>query len=97
MEVYAVIYKAEFNCEEFDDVYLYDTFEKAHDSFVDIAKGWFGEGLFETEMPTESKVWAHGKYYGYYSKYVDEEYLDIEERDNVVNYLSIRVEKLAVN
>lgn len=97
MEVYALVYKAEFDCEVFDDVYLYDSFEKAHEKFVDIIKDWFNDELFNVEMPKYSIVWSTDEYDGYYHKYREEENLYIEERHNVVNYLSVRVEKLEIH
>lgn len=92
MKVYALVYKAEFDCETFDDIYVYDSFEKAHKNFTEIVDGWFNEELFNVEMPTNNMIWETEEYEGHYSKYSDSEYLHIEERDNVVNYLSVRVE-----
>lgn len=102
MKVFAVVYKASFDNEEFDNVYLYDSFEKAHKNFLEIVDGWEDEELFDTKIiDTESgeicaTEWDDEKYYGFYSKMTRYEQIYIEERDNVVNYLNVRVEELEV-
>ena len=94
MEVFVVVYKAEFDCEEFDDVYVYDTFDKAQDAFNDIIDGWLGEDLFNVEKPTcKHAEWDNEEYYGiYHNDHSRSASFYIEETDNVVNHLSIRIE-----
>lgn len=101
MKVFALIYKAEFDNEEFDDVYLYDSFEKAHKNFEEIIDGWFTEELFNTDKPVtdtsyNSLNWHSEEYDGFYTKSPNYEQLYIEETNNVVNYLNVRVEELEV-
>jgi hypothetical protein len=94
MEVFVVVYKAEFDNEEFDDVYVYDTFDKANKTFTDIIDGWLNENLFDVEKPTsEGFEWNDDKYIGFFHKDdYNNAYLYIEETNNVANYLSVRVE-----
>lgn len=104
MKVFAVVYKAEFDCEEYDDVYLYDSFEKAHKNFLDIIRGWEDKELFNTKIFGEdgeitTTNWDNDDTYnGFYekSKLLNAENFFIEERDNVVNYLHVYVEELEV-
>lgn len=94
--VFVVVYNAEYDCETYNDVYAFDSYEKAHETFVALAKDWFNEDMFNTEFPTTPKVWADGEYDGCYVKFNEGEELNIEEVNNVVNYLHIRVEKLDI-
>lgn len=97
MEVFVVVYKAEFDNEDFDDVYVYDTFDKAKDCFDDLIDGWFDEELFNVEKPTcEHTEWDNENYCGTYYNDHKLAYLYIEETDNVVNHLSVRVERRKV-
>lgn len=93
MEVFVVVFKAEFDGEEFDDVYVYDTFNKAKGTFNEIIDGWFVEDLFNVEKPTcEHTEWNNENYCGTYYNDHKDAYLYIEETDNVVNHLSVRIE-----
>lgn len=97
MKVFAVIYKAEFNGEEFDEIYIFNTFEKAHENFIDIVSDWFDEELFNTNAPCyekDNEYWNDDKYNGAYFRHNnDAESIYIEENDNVVNYLNVRIEQ----
>lgn len=95
MEVFVVVYKAEFDNEEFDDVYVYDTFDKANDTFVDIIDEWFNKDLFDFEKPKSEDVeWNNDEYIGHYhNDSHNDAYLYIEETNNVANHLSVRIER----
>lgn len=97
MEVFVVVYKAEFDCEDFDDVYVYDTFDKAQDAFNDIIDGWIDEELFNVEKPTgKNTEWNDEKYYGLYHNDHSRAYFYIEEKDNVVNNVSVSIRRSKV-
>ena len=98
MKVFVVNYKAEFDCESYNDVYLYDSFEKAYNCFLDIVTEWFNEDQFNTEFPIDgnSMVWETEEYDGHFSKSNKYASLFIEERHNVVNYLNVSVEEQEV-
>lgn len=101
MKVFVLSLRAEFDNDEFIDNYVYDSFEKAHKNFEEIIDGWFTEELFNTDIPiTDTDYitfnWDSEEYDGFYTKSPRYEQLYIEERDNVVNYLNVRVEELEV-
>lgn len=94
MKVYALVYRGEFNCECYDNVYLYSTFDKAYESFVEIIKDWFdNEDKFNVPIPTENIEWHNDEYTGHYTKTNNSVYLYIEETFNVVNHLSMCIEE----
>lgn len=94
MEVFVVVYKAEFDNEVFDNVYVYDTFNKSKECFEDIIYGWFNEELFNVKLPNgETAEWNDENYFGMYQNTKNDAYLRIEETNNVANYLSVRVER----
>ena len=98
MKVYVLNLVAEFNNNNYNNVLLYDNFEKAHNNFMKIIEGWFNEDLFDTTKPDgdNSKTWESDKYDGDYVKYPNGDYLFIEERDNIANFLSAYVEEREV-
>ena len=98
MKVYVLNLVAEFNNDNYNNVLLYDNFEKAHKGFMKIIEGWFNEDLFDTTKPdgNSSKIWETDKYDGHYAKYPNGDYLFIEERDNIANFLTAYVEEREV-
>ena len=98
MKVYVLNLIAEFNNDNYNSVLLYDNFEKAHNSFIEKVGEWFGEDLFNTTKPdgNSSKIWETDEYEGHYAKYPNSDYLFIEERNNVVNFLTAYVEEREV-
>ena len=98
MKVYVLNLVAEFDNDSYNEVYVYDSFEKAHKNFMDIIEGWFDEDFFNTAQPDgkSSKIWETDEYEGHYSKYPKGDYLFIQERDNVVNFLNAYVEECEV-
>lgn len=96
MKVYVLNHTAEFDNDSYNDVYVYDSFEKAHKNFMEIIEGWFNEDFFKVDMPTSNIVWETDEYEGHYNKYRNSEYLFIEERDNVVNFLNVYIEECEV-
>lgn len=98
MKVYVLNLVAEFDNESYNNVYVYDSFEKAHKDFIENVGQWFSEDLFDTTKPdgNSSKIWETDKYEGHYAKYPSSDYLFIEERDNVVNFLTAYVEEREV-
>ena len=98
MKVYVLNIVVEFDNDSYNDVYVYDSFEKAHNSFIEKVGEWFGEDLFNTTKPdgNSSKIWETDEYEGHYAKYPNSDYLFIEERNNVVNFLTAYVEEREV-
>lgn len=97
MKAYVLRLDYDFDCESNGEVYLYDSFKKAHDAFVELASDWFDEELFNVDKPNFDKLgkteWNDEKYNGFYNSYVNSDYLFIEETNNVVNYLNMSVEE----
>ena len=54
--------------------------------------------IFNTTKPdgNSSKIWETDEYEGHYAKYPNSDYLFIQERDNVVNFLTAYVEEREV-
>ena len=50
MKVFVLHYHAEFDLEEYENIYCYDTFDKAHTNFIDIIRDWEDEELFNTKI-----------------------------------------------
>ena len=98
MKVYVLNLVAEFNNDNYNNVLLYDNFEKAHKGFMKIIERWFNEDASETTKPdgNSSKTWETDKYDGDYVKYPNGDYLFIEERNNVTNFLTAYVEEREV-
>lgn len=98
MKVYVLNLVAEFDNDSYNEVYVYDSFEKAHKGFMEVIGEWFNEDLFNTTKPdgNSSKLWENGEYDGHYAKYSNSDYLFIQERDNVVNFLTAYVEEREV-
>lgn len=98
MKVYVLNLVAEFDNDSHNEVYVYDSFEKAHKDFMEIIGEWFNEDLFDTTKPdgNSSKIWETDEYEGHYAKYPNSDYLFIQERDNVVNFLTAYVEEREV-
>ena len=98
MKVYVLNLVAEFDNDSHNEVYVYDSFEKAHKGFMEIIEGWFNEDLFDTTKPDgdNSKTWETDKYDGDYVKHSNGDYLFIEERDNIANFLTAYVEEREV-
>ena len=98
MKVYVLNLVAEFDNDSHNEVYVYDSFEKAHKGFMEVIGEWFNEDLFNTTKPdgNSSKLWENGEYDGHYTKYSNSDYLFIQERDNVVNFLTAYVEEREV-
>lgn len=98
MKVYVLNLVAEFDNDSHNEVYVYDSFEKAHKDFMEIIEEWFNEDLFNTTKPdgNSSKIWETDEYEGQYVKNLNGDYLFIEERDNVVNFLTAYVKECEV-
>lgn len=98
MKVYVLNLVAEFDNDSHNEVYVYDSFEKAHKDFMEIIEEWFNEELFNTTKPdgNSSKIWETDEYEGHYAKHLNGDYLFIEERDNVVNFLTAYVKECEV-
>ena len=98
MKVYVLNLVAEFDNDSHNEVYVYDSFEKAHKNFMEVIGEWFNEDLFDTTKPdgNSSKLWENGEYDGDYVKYPNGDYLFIEERDNIANFLNAYVEEREV-
>lgn len=98
MKVYVLNLVAEFDNDSHNEVYVYDSFEKAHKDFMEIIEEWFNEDLFNTTKPdgNSSKIWETDEYEGHYVKHLNGDYLFIEERDNVVNFLTAYVKECEV-
>lgn len=98
MKVYVLNLVAEFDNDSHNEVYVYDSFEKAHKDFMEIIEEWFNEDLFNTTKPdgNSSKIWETDEYEGHYVKNLNGDYLFIEERDNVVNFLTAYVKECEV-
>ena len=98
MKVYVLNLVAEFDNDSHNEVYVYDSFEKAHKDFMEIIEEWFNEELFNTTKPNgnSGKIWETDEYEGHYAKYSNSDYLFIQERDNVVNFLTAYVEEREV-
>lgn len=98
MKVYVLNLVAEFDNDSHNEVYVYDSFEKAHKDFMEIIEEWFNEELFNTTKPdgNSNKIWDTDEYEGHYVKHLNGDYLFIEERDNVVNFLTAYVKECEV-
>ena len=98
MKVYVLNLVAEFDNDSHNEVYVYDSFEKAHKDFMEIIEEWFNEELFNTTKPdgNSGKIWETDEYEGHYAKYSNSDYLFIQERDNVVNFLTAYVKECEV-
>ena len=98
MKVYVLNIVVEFDNDSYNDVYVYDSFEKAHNSFIENVGEWFGEDLFNSTKPdgNSNKIWDTDKYDGHYFKSLNGDNIFIEERDNVVNFLCAYVEECEV-
>ena len=98
MKVYVLNIVVEFDNDSYNDVYVYDSFEKAHNSFIEKVGEWFDEDLLNTTKPdgNSNKIWDTDKYDGDYVKYPNGDYLFIEERDNIANFLNAYVEEREV-
>ena len=70
MKVYVLNLVAEFDNDSHNEVYVYDSFEKAHKNFMEVIGEWFNEDLFDTTKPdgNSSKIWETDEYEGHYAK-----------------------------
>ena len=102
MKVFVLHYHAEFDLEEYENIYCYDTFDKAHTNFIDIIRGWEDKELFNTKIFGEDgeicvNNWDSDEVYnGFYAKYSKAENFFLEERDNVCNFIHIYIEECDV-